>query len=111
MNEETFSLSPKKGEYNKPKKMEKELEGHGSFHPDSNAATGNAGMVTAPMPGTVVRIERTEGDTVKAGELVLVLEAMKMENEITAPIDGSITKLNPATGRTVVGGEMLFEIQ
>ena len=65
----------------------------------------------APMPGTVIRIEKSEGELVKAGDLVLILEAMKMENEILAPKDGTITKMNCEVGGTVAGGEVLFEVK
>ena len=73
--------------------------------------TSTAGSVTAPMPGTVVRLEKAEGDTVSAGELVLVLEAMKMENEILAPSDGTIKTMKCAVGDAVAGGEILFEVE
>jgi biotin carboxyl carrier protein len=71
----------------------------------------NTGAVTAPMPGTVIKIDKGEGTAVKAGELVLVLEAMKMENEILAPVDGTITKMNCTVGGTVAGGEVMFEVK
>ncbi len=71
----------------------------------------NTGAVTAPMPGTILRIEKADGDAVKAGELVLILEAMKMENEIVAPKDGTITKMSCEAGGTVAGGEVLFEVK
>lgn len=71
----------------------------------------NTGAVTAPMPGTVIRIDKTEGTEVKAGEVVLILEAMKMENEIVATADGTITKMNCEVGGTVAGGEVLFEVK
>lgn len=71
----------------------------------------NTGQVTAPMPGTVLQIEKKEGNTVKEGDLVMILEAMKMENEITAPADGIITKINCEVGKTVAGGEVLFEVK
>lgn len=71
----------------------------------------NTGAVTAPMPGTVIRIEKKTGDAVKAGELVLILEAMKMENEILAPADGTITAMNCSEGGTVSGGDVLFEVK
>lgn len=71
----------------------------------------NTGAVAAPMPGTVLRIEKREGAEVKAGELIMILEAMKMENEITAPVDGTITKMNCEVGETVAGGEVLFELK
>ena len=73
--------------------------------------TSHPGTVTSPMPGTVLRLNKTAGDEVKAGDVVLILEAMKMENEITAPIAGRILKMNAAAGATVAGGEVLFEIQ
>ena len=69
------------------------------------------GTVTAPMPGTVIRIERDKGSAVKAGDLVLVLEAMKMENEILAPVSGTITTMNCTMGGTVAGGDVLFEVK
>lgn len=68
------------------------------------------GVITAPMPGTIIRVEKKAGDTVKAGELVLILEAMKMENEILAPLDGIISLLSCETGDTVAGGDVLFEM-
>ena len=71
----------------------------------------NRGGVSAPMPGTVINMIKLEGDAVKAGEVILILEAMKMENEILAPIDGTIIKMNCTAGSTVAGGEVLFEIQ
>ena len=71
----------------------------------------NTGAVPAPMPGTVIRIKKNVGDTVKAGELVLILEAMKMENEILAPADGTITVMNCTEGGTVSGGDVLFEVK
>lgn len=76
-----------------------------------NPTVNSAGTVVAPMPGTVIRTQKRVGDTVKSGELVLVLEAMKMENEILAPMDGTIVVMNCAEGSTVAGGEVLFEIK
>ena len=74
-------------------------------------AVNNSGAVVAPMPGTVIRIEKGAGQSVKAGELVLVLEAMKMENEILSPADGTIAVMNCAPGGTVAGGDGLFEVK
>ena len=71
----------------------------------------NTGAVVAPMPGTIIKIEKNQGDVVKAGDLVLVLEAMKMENEILAPADGTITVINCQVGGTVAGGDVLFEVK
>ena len=79
--------------------------------PSAQRTTINAtGTVTAPMPGTVLRLCKEEGETVQAGEVVLILEAMKMENEIPSPADGTIIKVNCEEGKTVAGGEVLFEV-
>ena len=75
------------------------------------AVSNSAGAVAAPMPGTIIRIEKEEGSAVKAGEVVLVLEAMKMENDIAAPKDGTIVKMNCKAGGTVAGGDILFEVE
>jgi len=66
--------------------------------------------VKSPMPGTIVSVKVNEGDNVKAGDVLLVLEAMKMENEIVAPIDGKITLVNTSKGANVVGGDVLITI-
>lgn len=68
------------------------------------------GAVVSPMPGTVVRLMAAQGDKVNKGQPILVLEAMKMENEITAVKDGVLSELRVAEGQTVAGGEMLFMI-
>lgn len=79
--------------------------------PSAQKTTINhTGTVTSPMPGNITKILKAEGEYVKAGEVILVLEAMKMENEIYAPIDGQIINLLCNVGTTVTGGEILFEI-
>lgn len=67
-------------------------------------------VVYSPMPGTVVKVLSKQGDKVKCGQPILVLEAMKMENEITSPKDGILKELFVSEGQTVVGKAMLFEI-
>ena len=74
------------------------------------AAVGS-GSVVAPMPGTILKVLKATGDSVKAGEVVLILEAMKMENEITAPVDGTIDSLSLTEGSTVAGGDLLFDVK
>lgn len=69
------------------------------------------GAVVAPIPGTVIKVNKSVGDSVKTGEVVLVLEAMKMENEVLAPMDGKIKQMNASTGKAVAGGELLFEVE
>jgi biotin carboxyl carrier protein len=74
-------------------------------------AEAGSGTVIAPMPGTVIRIDKKVGDEVKAGENVLILEAMKMENEISSPVSGTIAAINCTAGGTVAGGDVLFEVK
>ncbi|MGK2879535.1 MAG: acetyl-CoA carboxylase biotin carboxyl carrier protein subunit, partial [Mycobacterium sp.] len=73
------------------------------------AASGDA--VTAPMQGTVVKVAVAEGQLVVTGELVVVLEAMKMENPVTAHKDGIITALAVEAGAAVTQGTVLAEIK
>jgi biotin carboxyl carrier protein len=65
-------------------------------------------VVKAPMPGLVVEIIVSEGDQVKAGDTLLVLEAMKMQNEITAPASGIILNVSVKSGATVNSGDDLL---
>ncbi|QQY79474.1 biotin-dependent enzyme [Keratinibaculum paraultunense] len=73
--------------------------------------TEGAEVVTAPMPGTILSINVQEGDEVKAGDILLILEAMKMENEILAPIDGKVVSIGTTTGASVNTGDKLVVIE
>ena len=64
--------------------------------------------VNAPMPGNVLRIDVKEGDKVKAGQTLLILEAMKMENEIAAPKDGTVVQIATSKGAVVETGTPLI---
>ncbi len=76
------------------------------------AASAGAGIpVEAPMPGTILKILVSNGQAVKKGDAVVVLEAMKMENEITAPQDGTVTSICVNTGDSVDAGKVLVTIQ
>ena len=77
----------------------------------SAPVSGGAGSVNAPMPGTILRVNKNVGDTVNAGEAVVVLEAMKMENDINSPKAGVIKSLAVAKGDTVASGQFLFEVE
>ncbi|MGF7121741.1 acetyl/propionyl-CoA carboxylase alpha subunit [Rhodococcus sp. BE178] len=70
-----------------------------------------AGSLLAPMPGAVVRVEVGEGDRVRVGDVVVVLEAMKMEHSIKATAEGFVSKLPVATGQQVESGTVLAVIQ
>lgn len=76
------------------------------------AASGAQGSVTvsAPMPGTILKVNVKVGDTVKSGDPVAVLEAMKMENEIVAPQDGTVASVNVSQGASVNSGDVLITL-
>ena len=74
------------------------------------AATGAGQVVAAPMPGLILRIEAKAGQAVKKNQLVLVMEAMKMENEIYAPCDGTIASIAVSQGQQVAAGDTLLTI-
>jgi acetyl/propionyl-CoA carboxylase alpha subunit len=70
----------------------------------------NEGRVKAPIPGIITRVLVEPGSVVEAGEPLLVLEAMKMENEVRAPRSGSVHAVGVKVGQTVVLGELMVEI-
>ena len=78
--------------------------------PAAPAVTGAGEAVTAPMPGTILKVNVQNGQAVKAGTVLVVLEAMKMENEIMAPKDGTITQVAVQRGATVDTGAPLVVI-
>lgn len=67
-------------------------------------------VIKAPMPGTILKVNVNPGDSVKAGQVVLVLEAMKMENDIVAPRDGTVGQVAVAKGATVDTGAPLMSL-
>ncbi|MDK2824822.1 MAG: glutaconyl-CoA/methylmalonyl-CoA decarboxylase subunit gamma [Clostridia bacterium] len=78
--------------------------------PKAAPAVAGGETVTAPMPGKVLRVLKGEGTPVKNGDVVMILEAMKMENEITAPVDGTVQQVAAKEGTTVNPGDVLFVI-
>ena len=70
----------------------------------------NGETIAAPMPGNILDVRVKPGDSVKAGDTLVVLEAMKMENEISAPQDGTIASVNVAKGDTVGSGDLLCSL-
>lgn len=71
------------------------------------ASAAGGGTIVAPMPGTVLNVTVNTGDKVSRGQTLLVLEAMKMENEIMAPADGVVQSLNVTKGVSVNAGDVL----
>jgi biotin carboxyl carrier protein len=71
------------------------------------AGAQGAVKITSPMPGKILKTVAAAGAAVKKGDVVLVLEAMKMENEIVAPQDGTLASVNVSAGQSVEAGEVL----
>jgi acetyl/propionyl-CoA carboxylase alpha subunit len=87
-----------------PLDVDEESHRHGPAH-------GGSSRVTAPMPGTVVRVEVAAGDEVEARRPLVVLEAMKMEIPVHSPFDGTVTAVHVAAGDRVAGGSILVELE
>ena len=78
--------------------------------PAASAAPAGGEKVNAPMPGNILAVNINVGDVVKAGQVGMILEAMKMENEIMIPCDGTVTAVGVTKGSTVESGAFLFSI-
>ena len=85
----------------------KKLRGAGA----SSANTDGLAEIKTAMPGKVVRILKAKGETVTKGEGVIVVEAMKMQNEMRSPKDGTVTSLRVTEGQTVGAGDVLLVIE
>jgi biotin carboxyl carrier protein len=89
--------------------------GMGSRDDDSAVAAGvgggGGGIIKAPMPGNVVKVMVAEGDEVTVGTSIIVVEAMKMENEVRSGVDGTVKKVNVAAGDSVGTSEVMVEIE
>ncbi len=77
----------------------------------SNTNTRNEGQVRAQIPGMVSRIFVTQGESIKAQQKLLILEAMKMENEIDSPFEGIVKTIHVTPGSAVEKGELIMEIE
>ena len=75
------------------------------------SVSSRAVTVKAPLPGSIFKILKNEGDEVKKGDAILIMEAMKMENKITAEKDGKIISLKVKEGDTVLQNDVLAEIE
>ncbi len=74
------------------------------------ASAAGAVTVKAPMPGNILDVKVSAGASVKAGDVLVILEAMKMENEIVAPQDGTVASINVNKGDTVNSGDVLVSM-
>ena len=81
------------------------------FKPTAGPVPSGTGVVKAPMPGTVLSVKVAPGATVKAGDVLLILEAMKMENEITAPKGGTVKEIPVGNGTAVNTDDILVVIE
>ena len=79
--------------------------------PPPPPAPAGGEQVTAPMPGTILSVNVAVGDSVKRGQVLMILEAMKMENEIMCPRDGRVASIQTAKGAAVESGTPLCTIQ
>ena len=78
--------------------------------PAAPAAAGAGSPIKAPLPGTITELKVNVGDTVKKGDILLVLEAMKMQNNIESEYDGTVTAITVKQGETVMEGAVLLTI-
>ena len=83
----------------------------GDFVEPEQKITGNAGSIKSPLPGSVAKIKVAEGQAVKAGDILLTIEAMKMENEVMAPASGTVKKIYVTEGTAVQQGEALIDLE
>lgn len=72
--------------------------------------SGEGVKITSPMPGTILDIKVNVGDRVEENQVVIILEAMKMENEIVTSVGGSVTGINVTKGQTVASGDVLVTV-
>lgn len=79
--------------------------------PKVSKATAGGQKVTAPMPGNIFKVAVKAGDVVKKGQLLLVFEAMKMENDLTSPVDGTVAEVKVSVGSVIAAGDLLVVIE
>lgn len=75
------------------------------------AGGGGSGIIKAPMPGSVVKVLVSEGDTVSVGQSLVIVEAMKMENEVRSPVEGVVKTVNVKAGDSVGTTEVMIEVE
>ena len=78
---------------------------------EEQAVQGEGEIIESPMPGSIFKLIASKGDMVKSGDVIMILEAMKMENEIVAPKDGQVVDISVSEGQAVDTGDQLAIIQ
>ncbi len=78
---------------------------------EAQSSSHHVQNVKAPMPGLILKIKRKENETIAQGDSVMILEAMKMENDLRAPLSGQIKKIHVSEGTAVEKGTVLFTIE
>lgn len=73
--------------------------------------SSNLNSITAPLPGNILEINVKKGDTVSIGQVVLVMEAMKMENNVSSEFDGVVSDIKVNTGQSVMQNDVLIELE
>ena len=92
------------------KEVKEEVVAEAPKQAPAPVASGEGVEVKAPMQGTINRVDVQNGTQVKKGQVLCILEAMKLENEIVSPADGVITQVNISKGQNVNNQELLFVI-
>jgi len=103
------TATPEQAKPSAPKPLAQKKSAPAS-NPKPEANGDASGIITAAMPGTILEVKAAVGDTVVRGQALLILEAMKMENEIMAPCDGVIGEIHVAAGASVNSGDLLLVI-
>lgn len=101
-------LSPKNEDLNKKTIPEKQPEPKPAVK--TNSGSAGSTVIKCPMPGTILKINAVQGQSVKRGDILCILEAMKMENEIIAPNDAVVVTVNTNKGASVNAGDLLFTL-
>jgi biotin carboxyl carrier protein len=84
---------------------------HRRYEPQVGAAAGGDGVIVAPMPGKVVKVQKSEGQEVKSNDVVIVIEAMKMEYSLRSDIDGAVSSIQVSEGEQVSLGQELARVE
>ena len=110
MEEVTGEVATTVTEQAKPAQTQSVPQSTPQSEPQASAPVTGGEVIEAPMPGNIIGVSVKVGDQVKKGQVLLVLEAMKMENEIVSPLDGKILAVGVSKGETVNAGDTLVRI-